>query len=130
MKWCVSSLLTVMGLAAATAPARGQAPATAPVRFNRDIRPILSNTCFVCHGPDNNLRKADLRLDREKDVLGDRDGHRIIVPGKPDQSELYRRITHANVRKRMPPAKHPHRLAPAQIALIRRWIEEGGKYHG
>jgi hypothetical protein len=128
MKWCVSSLLTVMGLAAATAPARGQAPATAPVRFNRDIRPILSNTCFVCHGPDNNLRKADLRLDREKDVLGDRDGHRIIVPGKPDQSELYRRITHANVRKRMPPAKHPHRLAPAQIALIRRWIEEGGKY--
>jgi hypothetical protein len=100
----------------------------APVEFNRDIRPILSNACFVCHGPDNNLRKAKLRLDQEKDVLKDRDGYRILVPGKPDKSELYLRISHADIKQRMPPAKHRIHLTKQEIELIRRWIEEGGKY--
>src|SRR5579859_7738395 len=103
-------------------------PRRSPVEFNRDIRPILSNTCFVCHGPDNNLRKAKLRLDQEKDVLKNRDGYSIIVPGKPDKSELYLRISDPDVKKRMPPAKHHIQLTKAQIELIRRWIEEGGKY--
>jgi hypothetical protein len=98
------------------------------VEFNRDIRPILSDTCFVCHGPDNNLRKADLRLDREQDVLAERDGHRVIVPGKPQESELYRRIASGDVTKRMPPRKHNKHLTPTQIDLLRRWIEQGGKY--
>src|SRR5262249_20120800 len=74
----------------------GVAPAQSPrkiIDFNRAIRPILSNNCFVCHGPDNNLRKADLRLDQEKGLYDDRDGYRIIVPGKPQESELFRRIT-------------------------------------
>ena len=98
------------------------------IQFNRDIRPILSENCFVCHGPDNNLRKADLRLDREKDVLADRDGTRVIVPGKPVESELFRRLTYAEPGKRMPPAKTNKRLSAEQIELVRRWIEQGGKY--
>ncbi|HMF17889.1 MAG TPA: PSD1 and planctomycete cytochrome C domain-containing protein [Gemmataceae bacterium] len=100
----------------------------APVEFNRDIRPILSNTCFVCHGPDNNLRKAKLRLDQEKDVLKKRGDYSILVPGKPEKSELYLRISHADVKQRMPPTKHRIQLNKEQIELIRRWIEEGGKY--
>src|SRR5438128_2518625 len=75
------------------------------IEFNRDVRPILSNHCFVCHGPDNNLRKADLRLDLEKDVFRDRDGYKILVPGKPKESELYQRIVSTDRSERMPPAK-------------------------
>ena len=106
----------------------GDKPSRTPVEFNRDIRPILSNTCFVCHGPDNNLRKAKLRLDQEKDVLKKRGNYSIIVPGNPDKSELYLRISDPDVKKRMPPAKHHTQLSKEQIELIRRWIAEGGKY--
>src|SRR5207247_1336036 len=58
----------------------------------------------------------------------DRDGHRVIVPGKPEESELYRRVSSADVKKRMPPRKHSKHLTQAQVDLIRRWIEQGGKY--
>ncbi|HZT83107.1 MAG TPA: c-type cytochrome domain-containing protein, partial [Gemmataceae bacterium] len=61
--------------------------AAAPVEFNRDVRPILSDTCFTCHGPDRNKRKADLRLDTEAGV------RKVVVPGDPDKSELFRRVT-------------------------------------
>jgi hypothetical protein len=98
------------------------------VLFNRDIRPILSNNCFVCHGPDNNLRKADLRLDMEKDIYADREGYQIIVPGKPDESELFKRIVTHEKAKRMPPAKANKELTKEQIELIRVWIQQGGKY--
>jgi hypothetical protein len=117
-------------LACTALPGRtiGQGPPTAKVEFNRDIRPILSNTCFACHGPDNNRRKADLRLDHEADVLADRDGHRVIVPGKPAESELYRRVSSADPAERMPPPKLKKDLTPRQIELVRQWIEQGGKY--
>src|SRR5262249_46175700 len=92
----------------------GDKPSRTPVEFNRDIRPILSNTCFVCHGPDNNLRKAKLRLDQEKDVLKKRGNYSIIVPGNPDKSELYLRISDPDVKKRMPPAKHHTQLSKEQ----------------
>jgi hypothetical protein len=123
-------LAGLAGLACAvlSVPAFGQAQPPAKVEFNHDIRPILSNTCFACHGPDNNRRKADLRLDREADVLAERDGHRVIVPGKPAASELYRRITSADPAERMPPRKLKKDLTPQQIDLVRRWIEQGAKY--
>src|SRR5256885_193994 len=119
-QWVVGLAVTSLGVGTASAQA-------IKVEFNRDIRPILSNHCFVCHGPDNNLRKAKLRLDDEKDALADRGGYHILVPGKPEQSELYNRITAGNVKERMPPAKHKP-LTKTQVDVLRRWIEQGAHY--
>src|SRR5881396_3197269 len=80
------------------------------VEFNRDIRPILSNHCFVCHGPDNNLRKAKLRLDLEKDGHGVHGGMSVLEPGKPEESELFARITSEEPGRKMPPP--PRGLTP------------------
>jgi hypothetical protein len=93
------------------------------VEFNRDIRPILSNNCFVCHGPDNNLRKADLRLDVAKDAHD-----KVLVKGKPAESELYKRLVTTDRSERMPPAKTNKYLTKEQTELVRRWIEQGAKY--
>ena len=109
------------------APARGGEP---PVEFNRDIRPILSNNCFVCHGPDNNLRKAKLRLDLEKDEGAIQGGRSVLTAGKPHESELFLRITSDEPSRRMPPKKSNKELTPEQIDLVRRWIAQGAKYQG
>ena len=117
--------------------AEAEAPIPQVVEFNRDIRPILADNCFACHGPDKNKRKADLRLDTEEGALAQRDGepakrkqHRepAIVPGKPDDSALYWRITTSAASKRMPPTQSGKQLTARQIALLGRWIEQGGKY--
>src|ERR1700734_622253 len=89
------------------------------IEFNRDIRPILSDNCFVCHGPDNNLRKAKLRLDQDKKLADDRGGYRILVPGKPEESELFKRLIHAERSERMPPAKFKKELTREQIELVK-----------
>jgi hypothetical protein len=98
------------------------------VEFNRDIRPILSNHCYTCHGPDSNNRKAKLRLDVEKSAHEDRGDHRVIVAGKSGASELIKRINSQDPDERMPPAKVGKDLTPRQIALLARWIDQGGKY--
>jgi mono/diheme cytochrome c family protein len=103
-------------------------PLPAVVEFNRDIRPILSDNCYTCHGPDRARRKADLRLDTEAGAFADRDDSRVLVPHDPDQSELLRRVAATNARERMPPAKSGRRLTERQIQLIRRWIEQGAKW--
>jgi hypothetical protein len=103
------------------------APAT--VDFNRDIRPLLSDTCFACHGPDAAAREADLRLDVEASAKAAREEGRVaVVPGNPDGSELIRRITHPDRTQRMPPAKSGKKLTGKDIALLRRWIEEGAPW--
>src|SRR5688572_8305699 len=76
-----------------------------PIDFNRDVRPILSDKCFACHGPDPKHRGAKLRLDDEKSAKADRDGYHVVAPGKPAESELLARITAADVADRMPPKK-------------------------
>src|SRR5262249_13587051 len=103
--------------------------ASPPVDFQRDVRPVLSDACFRCHGPDREARQADLPLDlREGGAFDDRDESRVIVPGRPGESELYRRITAPEPGRRMPPAKHPRRLNQEEVALLRRWIEQGAPW--
>jgi hypothetical protein len=96
--------------------------AAAPVEFNRDVRPVLSGACFQCHGPDKAKRKADLRLDTEAGAA------RVLVPGDPAKSELYRRITARADDERMPPPKSGHKLTAAQTDALKRWIEQGAKW--
>ena len=100
----------------------------ADVEFNRDIRPILSDRCYQCHGPDGAKRKANLRLDQESSAKSDRDGRRAIAPGDLDASELYRRITAEDDSERMPPVKSGKTLSAAEIERIGRWITEGAKW--
>jgi hypothetical protein len=101
------------------------------ISFNQDIRPILSNKCFFCHGPDEKTREGGLRLDTREGALEDHDGFFAIVPGKPDDSEIIYRVTEATGDEAMPP---PHAkkesLTEAEIALLRRWIEQGAPYQG
>ena len=85
----------------------------ASIEFNRDIRPILSDKCFACHGPDSASREADLRLDLEDQAKLDRGGYAAIVPGKLDESALIQRITSEDESERMPPAES-HKTLSAQ----------------
>ena len=101
----------------------------AEIDFNRDIRPILSDNCFYCHGPDEKTREADLRLDIREAAIADLGGYAAIVPGKPEASELYLRITHAGG-DIMPPAKAKKILSVEQRQLVRDWIAEGAEYAG
>ena len=98
------------------------------VQFNRDIRPILSENCFQCHGPDENQRKADLRFDEKESAFADLGGYRALEPGKPEKSELFKRITSSEPRFLMPPRKVDKKLTAYQVALIRRWIEQGANW--
>ncbi|QDT41917.1 Planctomycete cytochrome C [Gimesia alba] len=102
--------------------------AEAPVEFNRDIRPILSDKCFACHGPDEKTREADLRLDDREAALVDLGGHRAIVAGKAAESELMRRILATDESELMPPADHDKPLTKAEIELLRNWINQGAQY--
>ncbi len=106
------------------------APAAERLDFNFQIRPILADRCFKCHGPDEKSRKAKLRLDLAESALAARDpdtGRRAIVPGHADQSELVRRIN-ATDDDQMPPAASNLSLDPEERALLRRWIEEGAEF--
>jgi hypothetical protein len=104
--------------------------AAAEVEFNRDIRPILSDKCYPCHGPDAANRKTALRFDLEDGTRVELRNHRpAIVPGDPGRSEMYRRIASDRQADRMPPAYlGQDRLSPKEIGFIRQWIEEGAKW--
>ena len=97
---------------------------SAPVSFNRDIRPILSDNCFYCHGPDASHRQADLRLDIREDAVA----ANAIVPGKPAESTLVSRINATDSGELMPPPESHKTLAAKQKELVARWIEEGAEY--
>ena len=100
-----------------------------PVDYNRQIRPLLANHCWKCHGPDAAQRQAGLRLDvRESAVAAAESGERPIVPGNPEKSELVRRITAADAGERMPPEDENKPLSAADKELLARWITEGAKY--
>jgi hypothetical protein len=103
--------------------------AAVPIEFNRDIRPILSDNCFTCHGPDTAKRKSGLRLDEKESAFGKAEsGESAIVPGDPEKSELMRRIVSTDREEQMPPPKEHKKLKPEQIDLLKRWIQGGAPW--
>ena len=101
----------------------------AKIEFNRDIRPVLSDACFHCHGPDKNVRKAELRLDvREEAIKAAESGEFPIMPGQPEKSELVRRILSDDRDEQMPPPKAHKVLTAAQKDQLRMWIAQGAEY--
>ncbi|MCA9047615.1 MAG: DUF1549 domain-containing protein, partial [Planctomycetaceae bacterium] len=99
------------------------------IDFNRDIRPLLSNRCFKCHGPDPDTLEAGLRLDLpDVAVRVLESGQTAVVPGRPDDSELIRRVVTEDSDLRMPPAEHGAALSNAETALLRQWIEQGAPF--
>ena len=103
------------------------APAPDAVDYNRQIRPLLSNHCFACHGPDEKVRQAGLRLDSTEGLFLDRDGYKIVTPGDPESSRLFQRISAKHEAARMPPPGFDRKLNQNQVDLIRRWISEGAE---
>tara|TARA_R110002049_G_scaffold2750_7_gene22097 strand:- start:42662 stop:46042 length:3381 start_codon:yes stop_codon:yes gene_type:complete len=102
--------------------------AESPVDFNQDIRPLFSNNCLICHGPDEDERAADLRFDTEEGSRVDLGGYAAIVPGDPDASELIARITTDDEDLRMPPEGKGRQLSSEEVQLVRCWIEQGASY--
>ncbi|MDG2122845.1 MAG: DUF1549 domain-containing protein, partial [Verrucomicrobiales bacterium] len=109
----------------------GVAPAYGVVSFNDDVRPILSDKCFHCHGPDEKNREAGLRLDTFEGAVADHDGVRALVPGDLAKSEMWFRVTADDEEEVMPPPEAKlGMLDEEELATIRSWIEEGGEYEG
>ena len=96
--------------------------------YNRDIRPILASNCFSCHGPDEESREADLRLDTYSAATADLDGYRAIVPGDAAMSEIMVRIRSTDPDDVMPPPETGQKVTPEQVAILEKWIEEGAGY--
>jgi uncharacterized protein DUF1549/uncharacterized protein DUF1553/concanavalin A-like lectin/glucanase superfamily protein/cytochrome c len=121
MGWKLSIVLFVCGLLASQAQRS--------IEFNRDIRPILSNKCFACHGPDAPNKKIKLRLDSEAGATADLGkGRRAVVPGDIERSELVRRITASDEMMRMPPVYSDHKLTQKEIDLLIEWIRQGAQW--
>ncbi|HLQ44630.1 MAG TPA: c-type cytochrome domain-containing protein, partial [Planctomycetaceae bacterium] len=113
-------------LQAADPAVRATGPA---IDFNRDIRPILSNTCFKCHGPDEKERQAGLRLDSQAGATATLEsGKAAVVFGKPEESELVRRVTTDNPDEHMPPASSGKKLEAREVELLRAWLKQGTPY--
>jgi hypothetical protein len=122
-RWTTLACLCLL----ASSPAANSLAAELP-RFARDVRPILSDACSRCHGPDDKSRAVDLRLDTRDSLFSLRDDGPLIVPGQPDKSLLWQRLTHADPAQRMPPADSGRSLSPAQLDVIRQWIIDGARW--
>ena len=124
MRFTRPASLSLVLLAIAATPVIAQ-----QVDFNRDVRPIISNRCLACHGPDDAKREAGLRLDDHDSATKILEsGSTAIVPGKVDASELIARITNDDESIRMPPSEFGKPLTPTEIATLKRWVEQGGEY--
>ncbi|MBP3953982.1 PSD1 domain-containing protein [Gemmata sp. G18] len=132
----LSCLLTVRGADPVPAPptqegpkpAAGSAPPERVIEFNRDVRPILSDACFACHGFDPKSRKAKLRLDIPEGAFAEREGTFPIKPGDPKKSEVWKRIVTDDAESVMPPPHSNKKLTDAQKETLRLWISQGAKY--
>jgi len=124
-------LLLPLGLCLGGELAARGAAVPGKVDFNFQVRPLLSDRCFKCHGPDEKSRKAKLRLDRSESaysVRGEKPGRRALAPRHPERSEMYRRIMTSNADEQMPPPNSGLVLNAGEKELIRRWIEQGAEY--
>lgn len=121
MRFCLA--VTIVWMAAGSCPA-------AEIDFARTIRPILSDKCFVCHGPDKGTLKAGLRLDQRELALREKDGITAIVPGNASMSEMVKRIFATDADDRMPPADAKNPLSESERQLLKTWIEQGARYEG
>ena len=129
--WLLSVIIFGLGLGLRIAVAADGKPESGKLEYNRDIRPIFSDTCFACHGPDGSKREADLRLDQRDGALKTLEsGTAAIVPGKSAESELVNRITSTDPDVKMPPAEGIKKLSADQIELLKRWIDDGAEYQG
>ncbi len=107
----------------------GQASGSEQIQFNRDVRPILSDNCFLCHGPDKGTREANLRLDLENGITAPLDsGKQAVIPGKPEESELVKRITATNPDLMMPPPSSHKSLSGEQVQVLQDWIRQGAPW--
>ncbi len=93
------------------------------ILFNRDVRPILANNCWSCHGPDTNVRKAKLRLDLREEAI-----RKVIIPGKAGESLLIKRIFSDDPDEIMPPANHRKKLTTTQKTILHDWIDQGAEW--
>ena len=127
---CRIATLFVLLTACLCLPVRGfAAEDSGAVDFNRDIRPILAKRCFACHGQDADNREAGLRLDDRTAALSKLESGAIaLVPGKPERSELIRRITTRDADLVMPPADSGEALEPAEIGLLKKWVTQGAPF--
>jgi len=127
--FAVGALLLPLGGAVQAAPTANDPPTD--VQFNRDVRPVLSDKCFACHGFDAKKRKAKLRLDVAEGDLGafaDRENGPAITPGSLDKSQLWARINSKDPDEVMPPGESHKTLSEKEKQTLRRWIEQGAKY--
>jgi hypothetical protein len=122
----LSALLGAVTAASLAAGPKGSV--VGGVDFSREVRPILSDKCFACHGPDEGKRQASLRLDTKEGAFADRSGYQVIVPGDASASRLYQRISHAEAIARMPPPSFELKPSEAEVEIIRRWIDEGAEW--
>ena len=118
--------LAVFGVPSAAAEHHETPQAT--LNYNLDIRPILADNCFACHGPDAKTRQANLRFDTKAGAFSEPSGYPVIVPGKPEESELHLRIVSDDDAYRMPPADFNKTLTPEQIEAVTQWIREGANW--
>ena len=120
--------LLILSLAVRPAPAADEPVIPKTVSFNRDIRPILSNLCYHCHGPDKTKRQADLRFDTRNGLFAKLDTQHVITPGQPDKSALVARVTSEDDTEKMPPADSGLSITPHQVALLKTWIAQGATW--
>jgi hypothetical protein len=136
MRLCSPAIALLLAAVVAFTPiaAPADVPNSSPsaqskkVDYNRDVRPILADNCFKCHGPDEKQRKAKLRLDTREGLLAATSGGNAVAPGHADKSEVIARITATEANSVMPPPKTGKKLTPDQIATLKAWIDQGATW--
>jgi hypothetical protein len=129
--WRLTACATALTLSTLSSLAMAEdVPVPDVIEFNRDVRPILSENCYACHGPDGNKREAELRLDTEAGLFGKGAKKHPIVPSQLAESDLFQRVTTSVADEKMPPADSGKHLTARDVAVLKKWIEQGARWQG